>query len=369
MNFIKEAQSLGQDIWLDYIQRGLLKSGEFQRYIEKGISGVTSNPSIFEKAITGSNDYDESLLNLAREKKSKNEIYEALALQDVGIAADMLRPVYETSGGRCGYVSLEVSPRLAYDIDGTIEEGIRLFATLNRPNIMIKIPATPEGIPAIRRLIAEGINVNVTLLFSLDSYRQARDAYIAGLEDLARKNCDLTRTTSVASLFLSRIDTVVDILLEESIQKGHEQLGFLRGRAGVATAKLAYQAYKDDFNSDKFAKLKERGARTQRLLWASTSAKNPAYSDLLYVEPLIGPDTINTMPPSTIIASLEHGEVKATLEENLPEARSTFVELKVAGINMESVTESLLAKGVKAFIDSYDTLLNGIEEKSKLLLR
>ena len=176
MNFIKEAQSLGQDIWLDYIQRGLLKSGEFQGYIEKGISGVTSNPSIFEKAITGSNDYDESLLAFAREKKSKNEIYEALALQDVGVAADMLLPIYETSRGRCGYVSLEVSPRLAYDIDGTIEEGIRLFATLNRPNIMIKVPATPEGIPAIRRLIAEGINVNVTLLFSLDSYRQARDA-------------------------------------------------------------------------------------------------------------------------------------------------------------------------------------------------
>ena len=189
------------------------------------------------------------------------------------------------------------------------------------------------------------------------------------MEDLARKNCDLTRTTSVASLFLSRIDTVVDTLLEEGIQKGHEQLKFLRGRAGVATAKLAYQAYKDDFSNDKFTKLKERGAHTQRLLWASTSAKNPAYSDLLYVEPLIGPDTINTMPPGTIIAFLEHGEVKATLEENLQEARSTFVELKVAGISMESVTESLLAKGVKAFIDSYDTLLNGIEEKSSLLLR
>jgi len=368
MNVITEAQRLGQDIWLDYIQRGLLKSGEFQRYIEKGINGVTSNPSIFEKAITGSSDYDESLLAMAREKKRKNEIYEALALEDVGVAADMLLPVYETSGGSSGYVSLEVSPRLAYDIDGTIEEGIRLFNDLNRPNIMIKIPATAEGIPAIRRLISEGINVNVTLLFSLISYQQARDAYIAGLEDLAQKNGDLTRTTSVASLFLSRIDTVIDTLLDESIRKGNEQLATLRGRTGVATAKLAYQAYKDTFSSDRFAELKAKGARTQRLLWASTSTKNPAYSDLLYVEPLIGPDTVNTMPPDTIAAFLEHGEVKATLEESLPEAKSTFADLKVAGISMESVTESLLVKGVKAFIDSYDKLLKGIELKSNLLL-
>jgi transaldolase len=369
MNSIKEAQRLGQDIWLDYIQRGLLKSGEFQRYIEKGISGVTSNPTIFEKAITGSNDYDESLLTFAREKKSKSEIYEALALQDVGVAADILRPAYEGSRGGYGYVSLEVNPQLAYDTEGTIEEGIRLFAILNRPNIMIKIPATSEGMPAIRRLIAEGINVNVTLLFSLNSYRQAKDAYIAGLNDLSQRNGDLTRITSVASLFLSRIDTVVDLLLEEGIQKKHKQIDFLRGRAGVATAKLAYQVYKDTFSSDKFAELKARGAREQRLLWASTSTKNPAYNDLLYVEPLIGPDTINTMPPNTIVAFLEHGKVKDTLEDNLSEASSTFKDLKVAGINMESVTESLLNKGVKAFMDSFDTLLNGIEEKCKLLLR
>ena len=205
-------------------------------------------------------------------------------------------------------------------------------------------------------------------MFSLISYQQARDAYIAGLEDLAQKNGDLTRTTSVASLFLSRIDTVIDTLLDESIQRGNEQLATLRGRTGVATAKLAYQAYKDTFSSDRFAELKAKGARTQRLLWASTSTKNPAYSDLLYVEPLIGPDTVNTMPPDTIAAFLEHGEVKATLEESLPEAKSTFADLKVAGISMESVTESLLVKGVKAFIDSYDKLLKGIELKSNLLL-
>lgn len=369
MNSIKEAQRLGQSIWLDFIQRGLINSGEFQRFIEQGISGVTSNPTIFEKAITGNSDYDESLLTLARENKDQGEIYEALVLQDIGAAADILRPVYEESRGEHGYVSLEVNPKLAYDTDGTIEEGLRLFAALNRPNIMIKVPATVEGVPAIRRLVAEGINVNVTLLFSLDSYQQSADAYIAGLEELTQKDVDVTRVSSVASLFISRIDTAVDMLLDEHIQQGQEQLKTLRGRAGVATAKLINQAYKDTFSSKRFARLKARGARVQRPLWASTSTKNPAYSDLLYVEPLIGPNTINTMPPGTITAFLDHGKAKATLEEDLPDARRTFVDLEAAGINMESVTGTLLDKGVRAFIDSFDKLLVGITEKSGLLTK
>jgi transaldolase/glucose-6-phosphate isomerase len=369
MNSIKEAQRLGQDIWLDYIQRGLISSGEFQRYIEQGISGVTSNPTIFEKAITGNSDYDKSLLTLARENKDKGEIYEALVLQDIGAAADTLRPVYEDSRGEHGYVSLEVNPKLAYDTGGTIEEGLRLFAELNRPNIMIKVPATVEGVPAIRRLVAEGINVNVTLLFSLDSYQQSADAYIEGLEELTQQNGDVSTVTSVASLFISRIDTAVDMLLDEHIQQGQEQLKTLRGRAGIATAKLLYQAYKDTFSSERFAKLKARGARVQRPLWASTSTKSPAYSDLLYVEPLIGPNTINTMPPGTITAFLEHGKVRDTLEENLPDARRIFVDLEATGINMESVTRTLLDKGVSAFIDSFDKLLVGITEKSGLLTK
>ncbi len=367
MNSIKEAQRLGQDIWLDYIQRGLINTGEFRRYIEWGISGVTSNPTIFEKAITGNSDYDESLLTLARENKDKVEIYEALVIQDIGAAADILRPVYEKSRGERGYVSLEVNPKLAYDSDGTVEEGLRLFAALNRPNIMIKVPATVEGISAISRLVGKGISVNVTLLFSLDSYQQSVDAYIAGLEELVQKNVDITRVASVASLFISRIDTAVDTLLNEHIQQGQEQLETLYGKAGVATAKLLNQSYKDNFGSERFAKLKAKGARVQKPLWASTSTKNPAYSDLLYVEPLIGPNTINTMPLGVITAFLEHGKVRATLDEDLAEARHTFANLDRAGINMETVTGKLLDKGVKAFIDSFDKLLDGITEKSGLL--
>ena len=367
MNSIKEAQRLGQDIWLDYIRRGLINSGEFRRYIEQGISGVTSNPTIFEKAITGNSDYDESLLPLVRENKDTGEIYEALILQDIGAAADILRPIYEDSKGEHGYVSLEVNPKLAYDTDGTIEEGLRLFAALNRPNIMIKVPATAEGVPAIRRLVAEGINVNVTLLFSLDNYQESANAYIMGLEELAQKNVDVTKVASVVSLFISRIDTAVDSLLDEHIRQGQEQLKPLRGKAGVATAKLLHQAYKDTFSSERFARLKAKGARVQKPLWASTGTKNPAYSDLLYVEPLIGPNTINTMPPETITAFLDHGKVGATLEEDIPEARRTFLELEAAGINMESVTGMLLDKGVRSFIESFDKLLIGITEKSGLL--
>ena len=368
-NSISKAQRIGQSIWLDYIRRDMLSSGEFQRLIELGISGVTSNPTIFEKAITGSTTYDEALLALAQEGKSVEETYEALVIEDIRGAADMLRPVYEKSAGSDGYVSLEVSPLLAYDADNTIAEAKRLFAAIDRPNILIKVPATPEGIPAIRRLIGKGININATLIFSLNLYQQVMEAYIAGLEELERNGGDLSGVSSVASFFVSRLDTAVDTLLEERIQQGEEGLKGMPGKTAVACAKLAYQTFKPTFNSERFMTLQTRGARVQRPLWASTSTKNPAYGDLLYVEPLIGSNTVNTMPPTTISAFLEHGNGEETLERDIPEAKQTMEALAAAGINMEQVTEKLLADGVKLFIDSFEKLLANIEKKMAILAK
>jgi len=366
-NPIRDIQRIGQSIWLDYIRCDMLSSGEFQRLIELGISGVTSNPTIFEKAITGSTDYDKALLALAQAGKGVEETYEALVIEDIRAAADLLRPVYEHTGGADGYVSLEVNPLLAYDADSTIAEARRLFAALERPNVMIKVPATPEGIPAIRRLISEGININATLIFSLDIYQWVREAYIAGLEELAQAGKDVSRVASVASFFVSRIDTAVDALLEERIQQGEEQLKALLGKAAITSAKLAYQAFKATFSNDRFAALRARGARVQRPLWASTSTKNPAYSDLLYVESLIGSDTVNTMPPATLTALREHGHVETTLEHDVPQAEQTLEAITAAGINMKQVTAKLLVDGVKSFADSFDKLLANIEEKKALL--
>ncbi|MFC2122415.1 bifunctional transaldolase/phosoglucose isomerase [Bacteroidota bacterium] len=367
MNSIQQSQQLGQAVWFDYIRRGMLKSGELQQLIDRGISGLTSNPTIFEKAIVGNSDYDEALLPLARSDKTIEEIFESLAIEDIRAAVDFLRPIYDESKGIHGYASLEVNPLLAADTEGTIKEARRLFATLDRPNVMIKVPATPEGIPAISQLISEGININVTLIFSLDSYQQVREAYITGLEDLVRNGGDPGRVASVASFFVSRVDTAVDAQLEELIQQGIT-LKSLLGKAAVANAKLAYQAFKETFQSERFAALKAKGARVQRPLWASTGTKNPAYSDLLYVEPLIGPDTVNTMPPATIDAFLEHGHAENTLEKGISEAEETFEALKAAGINMETITTKLLTDGVKAFADSFEQLLAGIDEKKARLL-
>lgn len=367
-NPAREVQRIGQSIWLDYICRDLLRSGEFQRLIELGISGVTSNPTIFEKSITGSTDYDESLLALAQAGRNTEEIYEALVIEDIRAAADLLRPIYNNTNGADGYVSLEVNPLLAYDTESTITEAKRLFSTLARPNVMIKVPATPEGIPAIRHLTGEGINVNATLIFSLAMYQQVREAYIAGLEERSRTGRDLGQVASVASFFVSRLDTAVDTLLQERIQQGDEQLKSLLGKAANASAKLAYQAFKATFSSERFATLQSRGARVQRPLWASTSTKNPAYSDLLYVEPLIGPDTVNTMPPATLNALLEHGRVETTLERDVSQAKQTFEAIAAAGISMNKVTAKLLVDGVKAFADSFAKLLANIEEKKALLL-
>ena len=291
------------------------------------------------------------------------EIYEALAVEDIRAAADLLYPVYDRTRGDDGYVSLEVSPTLTHDTEGTIAEARRLFATLGRPIVMVKVSATPEGIPAIRHLIGEGININVTLIFSLDACRQVMEAYIGGLEDLALSGGNVDQVASVASFFVSRVDTAVDRLLEERIQAGAHDLKGLLGKVAVANARLAYRDFQATFGNERFAQLRAMGARVQRPLWASTGTKNPAYSDLLYVEPLLGPDTVNTMPPATLTAFLEHGRVEATLEGSAAEAERTIASVEAAGISMERVTQGLLADGVKSFADSFDKLLANVEDK------
>ena len=367
-NSMQQVRGLGQSLWYDNIRRGLLTSGELARLIELGISGVTSNPTIFEKAIAGSTDYDEALTALAQEGKEVREIYETLAIEDIQTAADLLRPIYEETSGADGYACLEVSPNLAHDTVGTVSEAQRLWAALDRPNVMVKVPATPEGIPAIRHLIGDGININVTLIFSLDAYQQVMEAYIAGLEDLARDGGDAAKVASVASFFVSRMDTAVDTPLEDEVRQGREELRPLLGQAAIVNAKLAYQAFKRTFGGGRFSELQVSGARVQRPLWASTGTKNPAYSDVLYVESLIGPDTVNTMPPQTITAFLEHGRAEPTLEQNPEEAEEVIRSLGRAGISIEEVAAKLLADGVKSFADSFDKLLANIEEKKARLL-
>ena len=363
-NPVQEVQRLGQSIWYDNIRRGLIKSGELQRLIDLGVSGVTSNPTIFEKAIAGSTDYDEALLKLVLDDKNSQAVFEALAIEDIRAAADLLRPIYDRTDGADGYASLEVSPHLAHDTEGTIAEARRLFAALDRPNVMVKVPATPEGIPVVRLLIGEGFNVNVTLIFSLDMYAEVSEAYIGGLEDLAQAGGDLSKVASVASFFVSRVDTTVDARLEEAIRDGQAELSALLGKAAIANAKLAYQAFQKTFSNNRFSSLRERGARVQRPLWASTGTKTPAYSDVLYVESLIGPETVNTMPEATLTAFLEHGRATETITQDGQGAQLTIKSLEEAGVSMNQVTGKLLADGVKAFVDSYDKLLANIHDKS-----
>ena len=368
-NSLQELQGLGQSVWFDNIRRGFINSGELQRLIDLGVSGLTSNPSIFEKAITGSADYDEALLGLAVNGNDAVEIFERLAMEDIQAAADLLRPIYERTAGGDGFASIEVSPHLANDTDGTVSEARRLHAALERPNVMIKVPATPAGIPAIRALIGEGINVNVTLIFSLDAYAQVREAYIGGLEDLAQAGGNPAGVASVASFFVSRVDGMIDGQLEARIGEGASELEALMGKAAVANAKIAYRDFKQTFASDRFAALQGRGGRVQRPLWASTSTKNPEYSDVLYVDSLIGPDTVNTLPDVTLTAFLEHGNpVGGTIERDLDDAVRTIEALEDAGISMRGVTDALLADGVKAFADSFDALIANIEDKRARLM-
>ncbi len=368
-NPLRALETYGQSVWLDYIRRNLMTSGELQRFItEDGLRGVTSNPSIFEKAITGSTDYKTVLEAPDAKTTDAKSLYERLAVRDIQDAADLLRPTYDRTQKRDGYVSLEVSPLLAHDTKGTVEEGRRLWKTVARDNAMIKVPATAEGIPAIEHLIGEGINVNVTLLFSQDAYERVVEAYQRGLEQLAtRGSVPLGQVASVASFFISRIDTMVDGQITARLETRpgeHEQalLRSLYGKVAIANAKLTYRRYQELFSGPRWQRLADRGAQTQRLLWASTSTKNPQYRDVVYVEELIGADTVNTMPPATFDAFRDHGRPRASLTEDVESAVDTMATLEKVGVSMKEVTDTLLVEGVQLFSESFDKLLQAIKQ-------
>src|SRR5438105_4347988 len=352
VNPLKDLEKYGQSVWLDYIRRSLITSGELKRLIEEdGLKGITSNPSIFEKAITGSTDYSDILSALqGKSDLDAKARYEQLAIRDIQDAADILRPVYNKTKRRDGYVSLEVSPYLARDTKGTLEEARRLWKAVDRPNIMIKVPGTTEGIPAFQQLISEGINVNVTLLFSQEVYQQVAEAYIHGLEKFAAGNTDVGRIASVASFFISRIDNAVDAELSAQLKsakhaQGEQKLKGLQGKVAIANGKLAYQRYLNIFSGQQWDKLRSKGAQTQRVLWASTSTKNPAYPDILYVQEMIGPDTVNTIPPATFDALRDHGHPRETLTERVDEAKQVMAGLASVGISIDVITDKLTDDG------------------------
>ncbi len=371
-NPLVELQAHGQSVWLDNISKAVLDSGELKRLIEEdGLRGVTSNPTIFEKAINGSQDYDAALRRLALEGRSVEEIYESLVIDDIQRATDLFRPLFRETRGLDGYVSLEVSPKLANATQRTLDEARRLWKQVDRPNVMIKVPATPEGIPAVEQLIAAGINVNVTLMFSMDHYIRVAEAYVRGLEARARSGKSLA-VASVASFFVSRVDTLVDKQLDERLgstksASEKQELHSLLGKTAIANSRLVYQKFKEIFSRSNFTALKEKGAQVQRPLWASTSTKNPAYRDVLYAEELIGPDTVDTMPPATIDAFRDHGRVRASLEESLPEAKAIFSRLAAVGIDTGASTEKLQVDGVKLFADSFDTLMKALAAKRQVV--
>jgi transaldolase len=372
-NPLRELQHCGQSVWTDVLSRSMLQSGELARYIEEdGVTGVTANPTIFEKAIAGSHDYDQSIRELAAGGCTPAQIYEALAVTDVGAAADLLRPVYDASGGADGFVSIEVSPDLAGDTRATIDEARRFWAHLHRPNIMIKVPATPAGLPAIEQLIAEGINVNITLIFAVAVHEQVMAAYLKGLERRVQEGQPTNHVASVASFFVSRVDTLVDKLLEEQARgagaPGREGILRLAGKAAIANAKIAYEHFERVFSSSRFTELAARGARVQRPLWASTSTKNPAYPDTLYVTPLIGPNTVNTMTLDTLKAFRDHGIVDCgALRQGLAEAHQVFSDLEQVGISFRAVTDQLTTEGVQKFSTSLHALLDTIAERRGVL--
>ncbi len=374
MNPLVDLQNYGQSPWYDNIQRAMLRSGELERMIrEDGLKGVTSNPTIFEKAINGSKDYDDALAHLLEQNpaQSSRDLFYSLAIEDIQQAADLLRPVYDKTGGCDGMISLEVSPDLAHDTASSVAEARRLAARVNRPNLMIKVPATREGLPAVSALIADGINVNVTLLFSVLRYEEVIEAYISGLEQALQNGKPLNRIASVASFFVSRVDALVDKLLDEKIKAAApEQQALLekaQGKAAIANAKIAYQSYERLFSTPRFAKLREAGAHAQRLLWASTGVKNPNYSDVLYIDTLIGPDTVNTIPPATYKAFKEHGKAASTLQESVADAHASIALLAKLGIDMDAVTQQLEDEGVESFINSFKTLLGAIETKAAVM--
>jgi transaldolase / glucose-6-phosphate isomerase len=371
-NPLKELLSYGQSMWLDYIRRDLFTTGKLKTLIsEDGLRGMTSNPAIFEKAIADSNLYVDILKSLASRKDLDTTArFEQIAIRDIQEAADTLRPVYDESNFRDGYVSLEVSPYLARKTQETIDEARRLWKTVKRDNVMIKIPGTAEGIPAIRQAISEGININVTLLFAQEVYEQVAEAYIAGVQDLAARGGNLKKMAGVASFFISRIDTLIDSMINDRLKATKDAgqqalLESLLGKVAIANGKLTYQAYERIFSGPRWSALAAKGAQTQRVLWASTSTKNPKYRDVIYVEELIGQDTVNTMPPATIDAFRDHGKLRKSLTEDIPGAKKTMDDLARAGISMKQVTDKLTDDGVKLFADAFDKLLASVEKSTQ----
>jgi transaldolase len=374
-NPLLQLKELGQSVWYDNIDRAQLNSGQFKQLLdEDGVVGVTANPTIFEKSISSGHAYDEQINQLIKEGKNTNEIYETLIITDIQTVADMLHPIYESSKGVDGYVSLEVSPDLAHDTQGTIAEVRRFWRMVDRNNLKIKIPATPEGIPAVRQALTEGINVNITLIFSLEDYKKVADAYISALEARLAAGKEISHMGSVASFFVSRVDTLVDKLLEEKIKATsdsvqQQKLKALEGKAAIANARIVYQEFKKIFAASRFQALKQHDAKVQRPLWASTSTKNPAYRDVLYAEELIGPNTVDTMPLETIENFRDHGRVRLSIEDNIAEAYTVLEALEQVGIHYDQVTRQLQDEGVQKFADSFHQLFAGIESKKNAITK
>ncbi len=367
-NPLKRLGELGQSVWYDFIRRDLYRGPELERLIEQdGLRGMTSNPTIFQKAIAGSALYDEDIRSAAAAGKAPAAIFESLAVTDVRAAADAFRSVFDSSSGGDGFVSIEVGPHLARDTEGSIAEARRLWAECGRPNVMVKIPGTREGIPAIRRCLAEGVNINITLLFSVARYREVMDAYLSALEERAGRGQAVDGVRSVASFFVSRVDTNVDAKLDALTKAGNPKAARLRGKLAIANARVAYEAFDDVFGAARFAALKKKGAKLQRPLWASTSTKDPAYPDLYYVEALVAPDSVDTMPPETFDAYRDHGDPKVRIHDDLAGAHEVFRALAELGIDAEEVARELEEDGVKKFSDSFDGLLRAIADKERAM--
>lgn len=368
---VQELSEFGQSIWLDYISRSLIDTGKLKNMIDIGVTGMTSNPSIFDKAISSSNDYDVRINELKKMQKSTFEIYDELTIKDIQDAADVFKPIYEKTEGSDGYVSLEINPKLAYNAKETIEEGKRLFNKVNRPNVLFKVPSTEQGFIAIEELLAQGININITLIFSLQQYINTVHAYITGVRRFDQNNGDIKQLASVASVFVSRVDTLIDKFLDEKItgqnDAARNKSELLKGKAAVANCAIIFSRYKEIFLSQEFKEIQKKGARVQRLLWGSTSTKNPVYSDIKYVAELIGKTTINTIPEKTLNAFLDHGSVKQALTEEIAEHQKTMAELAQHGVDINAVCKKLLGDGVIAFEKSFDSLLASITEKAKQL--
>lgn len=365
-NPLKGLLAYGQSPWMDYVRRDLLTSGQLKKYIDNdGLRGMTSNPSIFEKAITGSNLYADVLNSQEAKSLNANGLFEKVAIRDIQDACDIFKPIYDAANRRDGYVSLEVSPFLGFDTRASIDEAHRLWKAVNRPNVMIKIPGTPEGLPAIRQCLEAGLNINITLLFAQNRYEQVAEAFLSALEARAAKGQDISHIASVASFFVSRIDTLVDSTIDEKLKTASDPaakalLESIRGKVAIANARLTYQKYQELFGGSRWKALSSKGAQTQRLLWASTSTKNPKYRDVLYVEELIGADTVDTIPPATFDAFRDHGKLRESLTENVDGAARTMADLAKAGISMKDVTDKLLTDGVRLFSDAFKTLLDAV---------